>query len=68
MPGTVRIALEAGLATRLEVGRSERSVDGWRLALIVPEPEIARFGQVNVLDLLELAGELEEAKLWGRAA
>jgi len=36
--------------------------------LVVPEQELARFGEGSVLDLLDLADELEDSMLRTRAA
>lgn len=68
MPRLVRIPLEPGSTARLEIQRSTRAVGGWFLALVVPEQELARFGEGSVLDLLDLADELEDSILRTRAA
>jgi len=36
--------------------------------LVVPELELARFGEGSVLDLLDLAAELEDSVMRSRAA
>ena len=62
------IALEPGSATRVELSRPTRVFGGWYLALVVPEQELPRFGEASVLDLLDLAAELEKSALRSRAA
>jgi len=64
----VSIALEPGSATRVELFRPTRVFGGWYLALVVPEQELQRFGEASVLDLLDLAAELENSALRSRAA
>jgi len=60
--------LETGFASRLEVQRPLASSDGWSLAFVVPECEFLRFGEASVLDLLDLASEIEESVLRDHAA
>jgi len=44
------------------------SRDAWILAIVVPERELERFGEAGVLDLLELAAEIQELVTNDRAA
>lgn len=59
-PRRVRASPEPRSVTRVERSRSARTVDGWLLTLVVPEQEVLRFGDVTVLDLLDLAAEFAE--------
>ena len=42
--------------------------DAWILAFVVPEREMERFGEASVLDLIELAAEIQELVTRDRAA
>jgi len=68
MPRVIDLPLESACAARLELWRPSRPGAGWSLALVVPERELSRFGDASVLDLLDLAAEIEVSGLHRRAA
>jgi len=65
---TFRAALDRGSSAAIEICRQGRSRDAWILAFVVPERELERFGEAGVLDLLELATEIQELVARDRAA
>ncbi len=65
---TFRAALDRGSSAAIEICRQGRSRDAWILALVVPERELDRFGEAGVLDLVELAAEIQEFVTRDRAA
>lgn len=64
----VRIRLERGFSAAIEFRREGRSTDSWSLTLVVPQRELARFGEGGVLDLLDFATELQDSIGRDRAA
>jgi len=64
----VRIRLERGFSAAIEFRREGRGTDCWSLTLVVPERELARFGEGGVLDLIDFATELQDSIGRDRAA